>query len=219
MSFDVHIEWGEEGLNAWGSLAGTIVIVDVLRFSTAVVAGVGAGAFVEPVARERELSAGVVGLVPEDLSSVAPGTHVVMPSANGSHLSTVAAECGARVLAGALTNATAAGRVAADEPPVLIVAAGERWNITHGLLRPALEDYLGAAAVAAACDGLSLSTETSVAVAAFRSVQERLASVIANCQSGHELTAKGRERDVQWAAQLDSTSVVPVLTDGRFTSG
>ena len=210
MAAGVHVEWGREAIEAHGGWAKTIVIVDVLRFSSAVVAGVGAGATVEPTTWKGERT-GPGSLSPTAMQHIESGTHVVLPSPNGATLSLVAAETGARVIAGCLRNAASAARVAAEEPPVLIVAAGERWKITEGALRPAIEDYLGAAAIAAHIEGLELSPEARLAVAAFSAVRDELPDLLANCESGRELEEKGFVDDVGWAAALNASETVPYL--------
>src|SRR5918995_3469653 len=46
--FDLRFEWGPDGLRQLGPAAGAVVIVDVLRFTTAVSVAVGRGARVLP---------------------------------------------------------------------------------------------------------------------------------------------------------------------------
>ena len=210
MAADVHVEWGREAIDAHGQWARTIVIVDVLRFSSAVVAGVEAGATIEPTTWKGERT-GPGSLSPTQMDRLEPGTHVVLPSPNGATLSLAASETGARVIAGCLRNASAAALAAAAEPPVLIVAAGERWKITEGTLRPAIEDYLGAAAIASHIEGLELSPEARLAVAAFGAVRDELPDLLATCESGRELYEKGYADDVTWAATLDVSETVPYL--------
>ena len=162
---DVRFEWGDQGLEAL--LAGgvrTVVIVDVLRFSTAVDVACGRGAAVTPhggdeagVAAEaarraaQVASLGVTGgdtsvlsLSPVSLRKLTADDHVLLPSPNGGALSRRAAETGAVVLAGCLRNAAAVA-AAVKAFPVGVVGAGERWP--DGSLRPAVEDAWGAGAI------------------------------------------------------------------------
>jgi 2-phosphosulfolactate phosphatase len=44
-------------------------------------------------------------------------------------------------------------------------------------------------------------------------------TALRDCASGHELVALGYECDVEIAAEVDATDVVPVLRDDRFTPG
>ena len=165
---EVRFEWGDNGLDAL--LAGgvrTIVIVDVLRFTTAVDVACGRGAAVTPwpvddegAAEEASRRGAVLvggsmrggdtsqpSLSPVSLRNLQPTDHVLLPSPNGATLAHRAAAAGMTVLAGCLRNATAvAGAITAF--PVGVVAAGERWP--DGSLRLAVEDAWGAGAVIAA---------------------------------------------------------------------
>ena len=99
------------------------MVVDVLRFTTAVEAAVTRGLAVYPY-RWRDASAAAfadsvqarladehdpVGpsLSPSSMAGLAPGASVVLPSPNGSTCAILAAEAGARVVAGCLRNAAA----------------------------------------------------------------------------------------------------------------
>jgi hypothetical protein len=107
-SFDLQFEWGPNGLEQLGPGAAGIVIVDVLRFTTAVSVAIGRGATVLPyrwadngaetyAAQHNALLAGAGpegahwSLSPIDLSRLQPGTLLVLVSPNGSALA-----CGAR---------------------------------------------------------------------------------------------------------------------------
>ncbi len=149
-----------------------IVVIDVLRFTSAVSVAVDAGATVFPfrwkddraascaAERHAQLAGlredGGPSLSPTDLIRVPPSTRIVLPSPNGSTISLAAAEHGLPfVLAGSLRNATATARRAlalSRDGAIGVIAAGERWNDASGPLRPALEDLLGAGAVLAALD-------------------------------------------------------------------
>jgi 2-phosphosulfolactate phosphatase len=68
-------------------------------------------------------------------------------------------------------------------------------------------------------DGWSaISPEANRAADTFCTVAEDLAKAFNNCASGHELISIGYVDDVETAAQLDSSSVVPVLHHGAFAS-
>src|SRR4029453_9923911 len=160
-----------DGLSPGAQGAGAVVVVDVLRFTTAVSVAVGRGAVVLPyvwaagdaarayAARHDAELAGRRGEGPWPLppthlapppAGPPPGTRLVLPSPNGSALAFGAQNDvpDARVLAGCLRNAGAVAAVAGAQPePVAVVAAGERWRGSLGPLRPAVEDLLGAGAV------------------------------------------------------------------------
>jgi len=175
---EVRFEWGPRGLDAL--LAGgvrTIVIVDVLRFTTAVDVACGRGAAITPWPAENDAAAAEEAsrrgallalrsppagdtsqpsLSPVSLRNLQRADHILLPSPNGATLAHRAAAGGVTVLAGCLRNAAAvAAAIAAF--PVGVVAAGERWP--DGSLRLAVEDAWGAGAVIAALSPPRTSTD------------------------------------------------------------
>jgi 2-phosphosulfolactate phosphatase len=118
------------------------------------------------------------------------------------------------VFVGCLRNAGAVARAAETELPIGVVAAGERWP--DGELRWALEDWLGAGAIAnelASLGGLDPDAEaSSVAVEGLGS---DLARVVRSTTSARELRAAGYAADVDLAVERDVSDAVPRLVDGR----
>lgn len=226
--FDIRLDWGGEGLTALldGGCT-TVVIVDVLSFSTAVDVAVSRGARILPLPWRDERAAAAASaagatlagerswtLRPSSLVDIPAGTLLALPSPNGATLCTRAG--GVRVLVGCLRNATAVARAALAGPgPVGVIAAGERWNADGRPLRPGLEDYLGAGAIVAAMTGgsLSLSPEARLAASAARSVDDVVATV-AECVSGRELIKWDHPGDVALASEVDVSDTAPVLVDG-----
>jgi 2-phosphosulfolactate phosphatase len=243
-AWDLRFGWGVDGLRAIAEGAAAVVVVDVLRFTSAVSVAVGCGGVVLPyiwgmgdAARayaahnDAELAGmrehGGWSLSPTDLARLSPGTRLVLPSPNGSALAFGAQDDapGARVLAGCLRNASAVAAVAgAVAGPVAVVAAGERWRGNLGPLRPSVEDLLGAGAVlralvdAAARPMESAAPEARAAVAAFDAARDDLNGWLRGSASGRELIAIGFGDDVDAAAVLDAEQVAPVL-DGRAFAG
>lgn len=140
---------------------------------------------------------------------------LVLPSPNGSSISSQLADAGTTVVGASLRNAAAAGawvREHAAGRPVAVVAAGERWP--DGSLRPAVEDLWGAGAF---LDGFDdLSPEAGVAVAAYRAVADHLPAALSMIASGRELIVQGYQSDVDMAAQVGTSDVVPILREGWF---
>jgi 2-phosphosulfolactate phosphatase len=179
-------------------------------------------------------------LSPASLTTLAPGDRLVLPSPNGATCAVLAAEAGATVVAGCLRNASAVASFASERGGrVAVVPAGEQWP--DGALRPGVEDLLGAGAILAALAGGSasalpgggsaspaaspgalggrrLSPEARLAAAAFERLRLDLSSALADCASGRELIDRGFARDIELAAELDATGLVPVLRDGAFTA-
>lgn len=226
--YGLRLQWGP--LVAAMLAGGVCVVVDVLRFTTAVVAAVTRGVAVYPCRWRDATAAAFAGSVqallaggrdpagpslsPSGMQALAPGTSVVLPSPNGSACALLASQAGAQVVARCLRNAAAVGAWADKAGgPVTVLACGERWP--DGSLRPSLEDLLGAGAILAAMTG-DPSPEARAAIADFRDAAHDLTEVLSQCASGRELTGKGRQADIGYAARLNVSTTVPVLTDGAF---
>ena len=240
--FAYRFGWGHDGLAALAPHCDVIVIVDVLRFTTAVSAAVEAGATIDPfpwgdpraAEHAERVGASVAGrrapgrpsLSPTDLLHAEPGERIVLPSPNGSALAVDAAERSVPfVLAGCFRNASATARRAAmlaHGSPIGVVAAGERWHSPDGPLRPAEEDLLGAGAVLHALDPAgSIATPccdpgARAARAAYLDARPLLGDVLAATDSGRELVAGGDGDDVATAAAVDATTLAAQLIDGSF---
>lgn len=235
---DVRMEWGPQGLRTLAPVVDTIVIVDVLSFTTSVTVAVDAGATVLPyrwadgneeayatehdavlAGAPRRLDA--ISLSPTSLLACRPGDRIVLPSANGSALSFAAIDHGAeQVVAACLRNASAvAAWLDRAGGTVGVVPAGERWRGGTGPMRVALEDLLGAGALVAALDAdRSRSPESDAASAAFAAARSDLDGRLHGTASGRELVADGFGPDVGVAAALDASPTVPVLTGGAFAA-
>ena len=240
-----RFDWGPNGLRTLAPVSDVVVIVDVLRFTSAVSAVIEGGGTVFPyrwaddgapahAERHGALLAGrredaQLSLSPTDLLSVSGPVRIVLPSPNGSALSFAARDHGAQhVLAGCLRNATAtaraARRLAGPSGVVSVIAAGERWRGATGPLRPAVEDLLGAGAIltamdpAAAVSAPCCSPEAAAARAAFVAARPRLLDAIGECSSGRELISRGWEDDVAASAALDVTDRVATLVDEAFVA-
>lgn len=213
--------------------APTLVIVDVLSFSTALDVACSRGAVVYPFERHddraREFArsvgadvaarrggedAGAPTLSPPSLRRLTPGSRLVLPSPNGSTLSVMSrARC---TVAGCLRNGRAVARhVDGEGGDVTVVAAGERWP--DGSLRVALEDLVGAGAVCRHLDG-ERTEEALAAEAVFAAASGRLGQALLGTVSGRELCERGFEHDVAFAADLDCSATVPVLRHGAYTA-
>ncbi|APE25148.1 MULTISPECIES: 2-phosphosulfolactate phosphatase [Streptomyces] len=236
----VSFGWGPVEARTLAPAAACLVVVDVLSFTTSVGVAVERGTAVLPYrwrdatavayAREREAVLAVgrseaTGTHPWTLSPAAlraapAPDRLVLPSPNGSPL---AAEAGdAAVVAASLRNHSAVARWLAERGygsagrPLAVVAAGERWP--DGSLRPALEDLLGAGAVLAGlrAAGPHTLTPEATAAATLWSATEDPVAALHGCDSGRELYEYGFPQDVGVAAEIDSSTTVPVLVDGAF---
>jgi 2-phosphosulfolactate phosphatase len=113
--------------------------------------------------------------------------------------------------------ASAGAQACRDRPGgVAVIAAGERWPGTGGLLRPALEDLLGAGAILDALGSSSVSPEARAAIAAFRDARDRLPQTLRAAAGGRELIEWGYGEDVDIALQYDVSTAAPRLSGGCF---
>lgn len=215
--FAWRFDWGGDGLRALAPAADVVVLVDVLRFTTAVTVAIEHGCTVAPVP-----SAGPTGrpleLSPRWIRTHPSGTELPLASLNGAHLAVAAEQAGRPlVLAACFRNATAVARaaLAAGARVVAVIAAGEAS-------RPTVDDLLGAGAVLAALDPAAsvsaprCSPEAAAARAAFVAARPRLAEALAGCTPGRELRARGLGDDLDDAADLDATTAIPALRSGVF---
>lgn len=237
-----RLEWGKSGALAAADRGDIIVIVDVLSFSTSVTVAVDRGAFIYPCPMDKDAGAiaqkiggtvtvrrrevpqkGRFSLSPLTYTDIDPGEKVVISSPNGATCSACAASTDF-VLAGALVNASQVGTVVSalmsrEKKSVSVIACGEIERFPDGRreIRWALEDYLGAGAVIShlAC---SKSADARVCEAAFLQCKHYLPDLIRECKSGQELIEWGFGADVDFSAQLDTYTCVPVLKGGRFIS-
>jgi len=198
--YQVRLEWGAAGM-ARLAPADIYVIVDVLRFSSTVTAGVAGGA--------------TVALADAHAASI-----------NGAPLAEATASLphGPLVLVGALRNASAVARAIKAEQEhrsartsVAIIPAGELDP--DGGVRFAVEDQLGAGAVIDALVPLGIdhsSPEAVVAAESFAGLRRAVKHLLTASASGLELDEAGRVAEVRTAATIDDLDVVPVLRDGVF---
>ena len=224
--WEVRFEWGPAGVEAVP--ADAVVVIDVLRFTTAVEAAVSRGAVVFPCRSNDDSAADYAARVgamlahpgdamgpslsPVSMLSLGSGDRIVLPSPNGSTCATIASAMGATVVAGCLRNASAIGRwLTARARTVTVIACGERWP--DGSLRPSLEDFLGAGAVIAGLGG-SRSPEATAAGEAWLAAAPRVHDVVSSCASGQEVLARGWGDDLEYAVAVDVSACVPVLRDG-----
>ncbi|PXX58736.1 2-phosphosulfolactate phosphatase [Nocardia tenerifensis] len=242
LPWGVRIEWGLAGARALGPDSAALVVVDVLSFTTSVSVAVDAGTRVLPYPSRNETAATfaadhdaelAVGrtavsaarpwsLSPAALRRAPAPARLVLPSPNGSAIS--AAVGGVPVLAACLRNAAAVADWIVEqgwgtaERPISVIAAGEHWP-GQAVLRPALEDWFGAAAVVSALARLGagpLSPEASAAKTMYDAIDD-VPGLITQCASGRELADIGFADDVAIAVEIDGSQVVPLLSDGAFS--
>lgn len=227
---DVRLAEGPADLAALAPLAGTVVVVDVLSFSTCVSVVVAGGGTVLPLpwrdgrAGLAAAAAGAVlagprsltepSLSPLSLQALPAGTTVTLPSPNGAQ-AVLTAAAHAEVAVGSLRNATGTADAVRHLPgPVVLVAAGERWP--DGRLRPALEDRLGAGRIAGLLRERGLDLSAEARAAADLAAGTDLADAVRDSASGRELAERGFAGDVDCATEPRADDPAVVLVDGRL---
>ncbi len=136
------------------------------------------------------------------------GRRVVFTTTNG----TAAVEkvhTVARMVLASLLNAEAVSRYLWQlERPTLLVASGTRGET-------ALEDVLACGAVASFWPRTNRSDAAEIACALYEREKDHLVTALTECHHGQDLAKLGLAEDLAFAAQLNSSSVVPVLcSDG-----
>ncbi len=238
-----RLAWGRRGAHQAAERGDILAVVDVLSFSTAVIAAAHRGALIYPCSEEEDKAAaarriggeaavsrkdapakGRFSLSPLSYLQAEPGAKIVLSSPNGAACSRHAAEV-PYLFIGAIVNAQAAALKIADTMKwsglgLTVLACGERWKQPNeeGSLRFALEDYLGAGAILSCLDA-EKSPDALVCEAAFRGVCENLDPLLRHCESGQELIEMGYEDDVAFSACLNRYDSVPVMRDGWLVRG
>ncbi|TNJ65126.1 2-phosphosulfolactate phosphatase [Paenibacillus hemerocallicola] len=239
--YECRVEWGERGAREAAKRGDIVIVVDVLSFSSTVVTALHHGAVVFPHAKDDTLgefarrhgahvilgraeaaTAGVPTLSPVTYGPEHAGRRYALCSLNGAVCARIGGASSA-LLVGSLLNASAAAGEAArlrgiSGAGVTVVACGEKWSDPRqgeNVLRPSLEDYLGAGAILQVLGG-SRSPEAEVCAGAFRQSKSRIAELVWDCGSGRELREKGYAEDVRHCARLDRYATVPRLHEERF---
>ncbi len=219
--YRVACEWGVSGIQNMSASFDVTVVIDVLSFCTAIDVAASRGATVFPFRWKDEKAddfgrsldahvaqvrgAGTYSLSPETLTRLGPGDRLVLPSQNGAMLSLAARS--KVVMAACLRNRRAvADWIARADCRVLVAPAGERWP--DDSLRPAIEDVLGAGAICSLLGERQLSPECRAAAATFDALCGDLRATMLDCTTGRELSERGYEGDVHYAAELDCSSAV-----------
>jgi len=144
------------------------------------------------------------------------GKTVVMNTTNGTGAAHTAAATGKHVLLAALTNAHAAARrarsLATEE--IAIVCAGTDAHV-------GLEDVYAAGVLAEyllAMGTFTIDDGTRIALTVRRSAGNPI-ETLSSASHGQTLLGLGLGDDVRYAAQVSTSTVVPVLLEGQGTAG
>lgn len=241
--FEIKVEWGQRGARAASDRGDIVIIVDVLSFSSTVVTAVDYGAEIYPYptpinesAKEfaETIGANIVwgraesikyrghSLTPMSFTYADKGQKFVMCSLNGAACTLIASKVPA-LLIGCSLNASATANKANLLRTELginitVVPCGEKWSDAlenENMLRPSIEDYLGAGIILSKLTG-SKSPEAEVCIGAYEYSKNKISELILDSASGRELRERGYVQDVIHCSQVDITTVVPILHDNKF---
>ncbi|PEJ60669.1 2-phosphosulfolactate phosphatase [Bacillus sp. AFS002410] len=240
-NYECRVEWGKRGAREAAERGDITIIVDVLSFSSTVVSAVYHNALIYPYppnldgkAYAKNISAeyilgrneaavlGKATLSPISFNEKHATKKFVLSSLNGAFCTWIASKVPA-LLIGSLLNASSVATYVnqiktASNANITVIPCGEVWNDAReneDVLRPSIEDYLGAGAILAELEGTK-SPEAEICIGAFLHSKHKIKEFIWECGSGRELRFKDFEDDVKHCSQLNSYNVVPVLQDGCF---
>jgi 2-phosphosulfolactate phosphatase len=100
---------------------------------------------------------------------------------------------------------------------VTVIACGEREKEPPHDLRPAIEDYLGAAAILSYLS-VDKSPEAQVCESAFKANKERIDRLVWDSVSARELREIGFGDDVRFAARMNAFDTIPSLKNDAFVN-
>jgi 2-phosphosulfolactate phosphatase len=235
-----NLEWGPRGVAEAAHRGDAIVIVDVLSFSTTTAMAISHGAKIFPypyqsrgehyaarigatmiLGRAESIAVGRPTLSPESFNETNSQGRFVLCSKNGGTCARIGRKA-PLLMAGAFVNCSAVAAKLNESIDaglgVTAVACGERWNATRGMgeeIRFCLEDYLGCGAILARLKGKP-SPGATVCLEAYRAVQERVAELVRDSESGRELRERGYAGDVEAALKFDAVTTAAVYRDSCF---
>ena len=218
----------------------TVVVIDVLRASSTIVAALAAGAeAIYPVVsaedaiklatslgRDQALLAGErkglkvegfdLGNSPREFTpATVGGKRIVMTTTNGTR-ALVAAEAAERVLVGSFLNVSAVARAVAGAERLAIVCAGRDGRF-------AIDDALCAGMLLArlSADGAGPPEMGDSGRAALALAEAFAADVgfLTGTAAGRALTEIGLGEDIAWCARVDALSLVPRLAQRMIALG
>lgn len=218
----LKLDWGINGLKYAIAQHDNIVIIDQLRFSSAVVTAIAHGFIIEPTS-DKTRKTESFSLSPYSFLDKKP-TRVIMASSNGAYLSTNAKE-GKMVVYGSLLNAKAVGNwidTLNNENTTLIAAGEINIEVRRGFLDHvesmqskeneifALEDFVAAGAISS-YSHVSKSNDCINAEEAFYKAKDHLLDYIKETATHRYNASRGDGKDTEYCSKLNLYNIVPRL--------
>ncbi len=237
----VQLDWGIDGLKLALGNHDIVVIVDTLRFSTAIVTAVANGFTIYPFSDKEKgahyahgIGAEISGKSGEAKYSLSPSSFmnaadkenkkVVVFSPNGAACAELVREHDIAYI-GCLLNAKVLGKqidkvVIEKKKNITIIAAGEQRAIDTG--ERIVHDLKEAQRVFAVEDYLGAgaiisysrlkkTSAAEVCELAFRASQDKLKDLMLKSFSGKYLVQHNLTKDVEHAAQLNQYDIIPII--------
>ncbi len=241
------LDWGIEGMRYALQNNDITVVVDTLRFSTAVVTAIANGFTIYPVGDRKSgedlaasIGANVAGKPGMAKYTISPHSYlnsacednkkVVLFSPNGAACSAIVGR-GRNAYVGCLLNARAVGEYVTmlarrERANVTVIAAGEQRAIDNG--ERIVYEKKASYPVFAIEDYLSSgaimtysdlgkNAEAQVCELAFCSAKENIEDLLLDSFSGRYLLQHNLREDVKHAARLNIYEVIPCIKDGKIT--
>lgn len=240
----ITLDWGIDGLTYALARRDIIIIVDALRFSSAVVTAVAHGFVIFPVPDRNHgerltertdailaARSGEPGISISPVSFMtAPGAidkKVILPSPNGARCAARITEKDAAYI-GCFLNAQAVGEMVTAlahvrSRGITVIACGEQRSIRTGARivhapeeahRVFAIEDYLAAGAIITCSAVHRSTEAEVCARCFESSKNSLSRLLRNSLSGHYLVEHGLSADIEHSVQLNLFNVVPEVHGG-----
>lgn len=216
-----------------------VVVIDVLRATSTIIAGIENGAekiipvedietasrLVGPSDREVKILAGERKGLPiegfdlfnsplEFTSETISGKTVILTTSNGTR-ALVAAEKARRILIGAITNVGAVADRVRGETDLVILCSGNDGGL-------AVEDLLCAGMLIRRLEGIAGNDDLDDAGRIALMISDRFGdntvSILRECERGRQLLDLGYEADIIYCACTDNSTVVPELIEGEITA-
>lgn len=242
----ISLDWFTEGLNSALKNNHIVVIVDTLRFSSAVVTAVAHGFTIYPTSDQKKgakfaasINAEISGKPGEARYSLSPLSYlntfhadnkkVVLYSPNGAACAELVKENNTAYI-GCLLNAKAVGEQVSkaaknSKQNVTVIAAGEQQAIDTGekiVYVKKRSRRIFAVEDYLGCGAimssmtLLKSPEAEVCESAFNGSREKIEELLLESWSGKYLVQHHLMDDVKHAARLNYYDVIPVICDGKI---
>ncbi len=222
----INIKWGIDRLKESVNSGDLVVIIDTIRFTSAVTTAIALGFVIEPTS-DKERKSETFSLSPRSFLGK-PSDRVVIASSNGAFMA-INSKGAKEAIFGSLLNAKSIGEyIDSLSEKTTIIASGELgYEVRKSMFNDyekekvlsnpifASEDFLAAGAIASFCE-MSKSDEVKEAQEFFESNKKDLLGYLKSTASHKYNVTNGNDADTEYCSKLNVYNVVPKL---RWVSG